>query len=148
MLLASDVSATFYPSTFQGSSMGVGQLNICGIVINFTVYPSQYGQGILVSFPSKPVIKNGEHVMENGKKKYNNEVYVADRSIQPIIDNAVLQAMQNKGVTVNEPTQQANTQYNGGGSRDFNTPVNKPRATSGYDHTQVVGAITGDDLPF
>ena len=39
MLLASDITATFHPSTIQGSrSLGVGQLNVCGIVINFTVY--------------------------------------------------------------------------------------------------------------
>lgn len=96
MLLATDVTATFHPSTIPGSrSLGVGQLNVCGIVINFTVYPSQYGQGFLVSFPSRPVIKNGVHEVDNfGKKKYMNEVYIADQAVRPIVDDAVLQAMQ------------------------------------------------------
>lgn len=153
MLLATDVTATFHPSTIQGSrSLGVGQLNVCGIVINFTVYPSQYGQGFLVSFPSRPVIKNGVHEIDQyGKKKYMNEVYIADQTVRPIVDDAVLQAMTNKGITVQQPAQQPQ------GNRGFvqqgnpqsfaqqNTSFNN---TSGSEISLTASVTSGDDLPF
>lgn len=153
MLLATDVTATFHPSTIPGSrSLGVGQLNVCGIVINFTVYPSQYGQGFLVSFPSRPVIKNGVHEVDQyGKKKYMNEVYIADQSVRPIIDDAVLQAMTNKGITVQQPTQQPQ------GNRGFAAPTNpqsfvqqntSSHNTSGSEISLTASVISGDDLPF
>lgn len=153
MLLATDVTATFHPSTIPGSrSLGVGQLNVCGIVINFTVYPSQYGQGFLVSFPSRPVIKNGVHEVDNfGKKKYINEVYIADQSVRPIVDDAVLQAMQNKGISIQQPTQQPQ------GNRGFSAPSN-PQSfaqqntsfsnTVGNDVPLTASVTSGDDLPF
>lgn len=108
MLLQTDVSATFHPSTIPGSrSLGVGQLNVCGIIISFTVYPSNFGQGFLISYPSKPAIKNGVQELDaKGKPKYFNEVYVSDINSRAIIENAVLSAMQNKGVVVQQPVQQ------------------------------------------
>lgn len=152
MLLASDVTATFHPSTIPGSrSLGVGQLNVCGIVINFTVYPSQYGQGFLVSFPSRPVIKNGVHEVDQyGKKKYMNEVYIADQSVRPIVDDAVLQAMVNKGVSIQQPPAQPD-------NRGFNRPSN-PQSfaqqntsfsnTTGSEISLTASVTSGDDLPF
>lgn len=155
MLLATDVNATFHPSTYQDSrSLGVGQLNICGIVINFTVYPSQYGQGFLVSFPSRPVIKNGVHEVDQfGKKKYMNEVYIADQAVKPIIDDAVLQAMQNKGVVVEVPS--PTNQNSGQGQRSFNQPQSKPNTSfappttsSNHSYETASSVVSGDDLPF
>lgn len=148
MLLATDVTATFHPSTIPGSrSLGVGQLNVCGIVINFTVYPSQYGQGFLVSFPSRPVIKNGVHEVDNfGKKKYMNEVYIADQAVRPIVDDAVLQAMQNKGITVQQPTQQP--QNNRNFSSQSNPQSFAQQNTSGNNIPLTGSVMSGDDLPF
>jgi hypothetical protein len=153
MLLATDVTATFHPSTIPGSrSLGVGQLNVCGIVINFTVYPSQYGQGFLVSFPSRPVIKNGVHEVDQyGKKKYMNEVYIADQSVRPIVDDAVLQAMTNKGITVQQPTQQPQgnrgfAQSNPQSFAQQNTSFNN--TPTGSEISLTASVISGDDLPF
>ena len=154
MLLATDVTATFHPSTIQGSrSLGVGQLNVCGIVINFTVYPSQYGQGFLVSFPSRPVIKNGVHEVDaQGKKKYMNEVYIADQSVRPLVDDAVLQAMQNKGVSVAQPTAQPSNRGFSQPSTSFQNPSQQNGNTSftntSGDSAPTASVMTGDDLPF
>lgn len=148
MLLATDLSATFYPSTIQGSrSLGYGQLNVGGIVINFTVYPSQYGQGFYVSFPSRPAMKNGvQEIDERGQKKYVNEVYISEQSVRPLVDDAVLQAMQNKGLTVPTPTPQTN-------NRSFAPPVQEAarsfvNSTPSPSPTYGSSVVTGDDLPF
>ena len=154
MLLSSDITATFHPSTIQGSrSLGVGQLNVCGIVINFTVYPSQYGQGFLVSFPSRPVMKNGVHEVDAyGKKKYMNEVYIADQTVRPLVDDAVLQAMVNKGVTVNQPAPQQNNRNFSQPNTGFQPPVQQNNHTSfantSGESAPTASVMTGDDLPF
>ena len=111
MLQPTDISATFHPSTIPNSkSLGVGQLNVCGIIISFTAYPSTYGSGIIISYPSKPVIKNGVHEKDQyGKGKYYNEVYIADQNVRGLAENAVLTAMANKGVY---PPQGQQSQYN------------------------------------
>lgn len=151
MLLASDISATFYPSTFDGAkSLGVGQLNIGGIVINFTVYPSNYGQGFYVSLPSRPDIKNGVHeVDEKGRKKYINEVYIAEQAVRPLVDDAVLQAMQNKGVTVDQPKQQAFQAPSARSNpRSFSPPSSSSPNTIKGTSSSGTSVVSGDDLPF
>lgn len=160
MLQATDISATFHPSTIQGSrSLGVGQLNVAGIIISFTVYPSNFGQGFLISFPSKPSIKNGvqETDMKTGKPKYFNEVYIADQNTKTMVENAVLNAMSNRGVYVNAPAAQPQQSYqqpqqfiNGQGVSSNPSQFNQPTArtvapTVSSPGSSIVGA---DDLPF
>lgn len=131
MLLSTDVSATFHPSTIQGSrSLGVGQLNVSGIIISFTVYPSNYGQGFLISYPSKPVIKNGiQELDDKGKPKYFNEVYIADPNTRALVENAVLNAMQNKGVYIQQPQQQNYQQPN---NQQYRQPAQQPAANTSF----------------
>lgn len=119
MLHPTDITATFHASTIPNSrSLGVGQLNVCGIIISFTVYPSNYGQGFLISYPSKPAIKNGVQELDaKGKPKYFNEVYVADVNTRAMIEDAVLNAMQNRGVYIQQPQAQPQGQ-----ARPYNAP--------------------------
>ena len=115
MIRATDISVIFHPNTIQGSrSLGYGQINILGIMISFTLYPSNFGLGFMVSYPSKPSIKNGVQELDaNGKPKYFKEVYIQNIELRNMIDNAVQNAMANKGVYVGQPApqqQQANYQ--------------------------------------
>jgi hypothetical protein len=109
MIRATDIIVSFNPNTLQGSrSLGYGQVNILGIIISYTVYPSNFGLGFMVSYPSKPSIKNGVHELDAaGKPKYFKEVYIQNIELRNMIDNAVQNAMANKGVYVNQPAQQA-----------------------------------------
>lgn len=115
MIRATDISVIFHPNTIQGSrSLGYGQINILGIMISFTLYPSNFGLGFMVSYPSKPSMKNGVQELDaNGKPKYFKEVYIQNIELRNMIDNAVQNAMANKGVYVGQPPaqpQQANYQ--------------------------------------
>lgn len=109
MINATDISVIFNPSTIQGSrSLGYGQVNILGIMISYTVFPSNFGLGFMVSFPSKPSIKNGVQELDaNGKPKYFKEVYIQNIELRNMIDAAVQNAMANKGVYVGQAAQQA-----------------------------------------
>lgn len=115
MIRATDIAVIFNPNTIPGSrSLGYGQINILGIMISFTLYPSNFGLGFMVSYPSKPSMKNGVQELDaNGKPKYFKEVYIQNIELRNMIDNAVQNAMANKGVFVGQPPaqpQQANYQ--------------------------------------
>lgn len=115
MLQPTDITATFHPSTLPNSrSLGIGQLNVCGVIISYSVYPSQYGLGFLVSYPSKPSMKNGvQEIDAKGKPKYFNEVYVADQNTRGMLENAIQNAMANRGIYIQPPTQQPQPSYGG-----------------------------------
>ena len=109
MIRATDISVIFHPNTIAGSrSLGYGQVNILGIMISFTLYPSNFGLGFMVSYPSKPSIKNGVQELDaNGKPKYFKEVYIQNIELRNMIDNAVQNAMANKGVYTQQTAQHA-----------------------------------------
>lgn len=109
MIRETDISVIFNPNSLQGSrSLGYGQINIFGIIISYSVFPSNFGLGFMVSYPSKPSIKNGVQEMDqNGKPKYFKEVYIQNIELRNMIDNAVQNAMANKGVFVGQTAQQA-----------------------------------------
>lgn len=109
MIRETDILVTFNPNSLQGSrSLGYGQINIFGIMISYSVYPSNFGLGFMVSYPSKPSMKNGVQEMDqNGKPKYFKEVYVQNIELRNMIDNAVQNAMANKGVYVGQTAQAA-----------------------------------------
>ena len=152
MLHPTDITATFHASTIPNSrSLGVGQLNVCGIIISFTVYPSNYGQGFLISYPSKPAIKNGVQELDaKGKPKYFNEVYIADVNTRAMIEDAVLNAMQNRGVYIQQPQQQY---INGQGVSNAANSFTPPTTANPVNVTPTVSlpgssVIGADDLPF
>lgn len=157
MLQKTDITVTFTPSSLPNSkSLGYGQINICGVIIAYSVLPSNYNLGIFVSYPSKPVIKNGVQERDaTGKPKYFQEVYVADQNTRSLIDEAVLNAMLNKGVNPQANSQQqsnqgfaqpSSQQYNNGQSnpnRDFASTANKEV------YAQAGSSLTRkDSLPF
>lgn len=109
MIRETDIAVIFNPNTLQGSrSLGYGQINILGIIISYSVYPSNFGLGFMVSYPSKPSIKNGvQELDQNGKPKYFKEVYIQNIELRNMIDNAVQNAMANKGVYVGQTAQAA-----------------------------------------
>lgn len=101
MLTSSNVSATFFPSNIPGSkSFGYGTVDFAGVCVNYTAYPSSYGLGVMVSYPSRPRMKNGvqERDPNTGRALYINEVFVRDMALRNIVEEAVVNAMANKGV--------------------------------------------------
>ena len=60
MFNSTNISATFNASSIPNSkAFGYGSIDFAGVSVNYSVYPSQYGLGIMVSLPSRPKIKNG-----------------------------------------------------------------------------------------
>jgi len=100
MFNSTNISATFNPSTIPNSkAFGYGSIDFAGVSVNYSVYPSQYGLGIMVALPSRPKMKNGVQERDaQGRPAYNNEVFIRDASIRALVDEAVINAMANKGV--------------------------------------------------
>ena len=109
MFNKNNVTASFNPSTIVGSkAIGYGSVDFAGVSVNYTVYPSTYGLGIGVVYPSRPRMKDGVQVKDptTGKPVYNNEVFIKDFNIRTLADEAVLNAMSNKGVYTQATAQQ------------------------------------------
>ena len=100
MFNSTNISATFNPSTIPNSkAFGYGSIDFAGVSVNYSVYPSQYGLGIMVALPSRPKMKNGVQERDaQGRPAYNNEVFIRDASIRALVDEAVINAMANRGV--------------------------------------------------
>ena len=100
MFNSTNISATFNASSIPNSkAFGYGSIDFAGVSVNYSVYPSQYGLGIMVSLPSRPKIKNGVQERDGqGRPMYNNEVFIRDLNIRSLVDEAVINAMANKGV--------------------------------------------------
>lgn len=100
MFNSTNISATFNVSSIPNSkAFGYGSIDFAGVSVNYSVYPSQYGLGIMVSLPSRPKMKNGVQEKDaQGRPMYNNEVFIRDASIRSLVDEAVVNAMANKGV--------------------------------------------------
>ena len=100
MFNSTNISATFNPSSIPNSkAFGYGSIDFAGVSVNYSVYPSQYGLGIMVSLPSRPKMKNGVQERDGqGRPMYNNEVFIRDLNIRSLVDEAVINAMANKGV--------------------------------------------------
>ncbi len=109
MFNGNNVSATFNVSSIPGSkAFGYGSVDFAGISVNYTVYPSPHGLGIMVSYPSRPRMKNGVQERDaQGRPAYVNEVFIRDASIRLLADEAVLNAMANKGVYTQQTAQHA-----------------------------------------
>ena len=110
MFNGNNVSATFNVSSIPGSkAFGYGSVDFAGVSVNYTVYPSPHGLGIMVSYPSRPRMKNGvqERDAVTGRLSYTNEVFIRDASLRLLADEAVLNAMANKGVYTQQTAQQA-----------------------------------------
>lgn len=143
MIRDTDITVNFHPSTIPGTrTYGIGTLSFFGAInINFTVWPSQFGLGIMVAFPSRQAFKDGQPVLdEKGKNKYYNEVYISNYELRSMIDNAVINAMANKGIVVNPPSSQMQSQHsyqqprpsynNNQQSTSFNQVVPQPNNTT------------------
>ena len=100
MFNSTNISATFNASSIPNSkAFGYGSIDFAGVSVNYSVYPSQYGLGIMVSLPSRPKMKNGVQERDGqGRPMYNNEVFIRDLNIRSLVDEAVINAMANKGV--------------------------------------------------
>ena len=95
MFKQTDISVIFNQNGIPGNrALGYGSVNILGIVLSYTVYPSPYGLGFMVSFASKPVIKDGVQEKDaNGRPKYFKEVYIQNIDLRNMIDEGVQNAM-------------------------------------------------------
>lgn len=100
MFNSTNISATFNTSSIPNSkAFGYGSIDFAGVSVNYSVYPSNYGLGIMVSLPSRPKMKNGVQERDGqGRPMYNNEVFIRDLNIRSLVDEAVINAMANKGV--------------------------------------------------
>lgn len=100
MFNSTNISAVFHPSSIPNSkAFGFGSIDFAGVSVNYSVYPSNYGLGIMVSLPSRPKMKNGVQERDaQGRPAYNNEVFIRDMAIRNLVDEAVINAMANKGV--------------------------------------------------
>lgn len=167
MLQTTDISATFSPNSISSSkSLGYGQLNICGIIISYTAYPSTFGAGFMLSLPSRAIIKNGVHEKDaQGKPRYFNEVYVTDYNVKGMLENAVLTAMANKGVHVQpgtsfseknsfnkQPSSQYSQQSGSSVSKSPDTFVNPHAAPTLATKPTIsnpgASVVSADELPF
>lgn len=166
MITQNDVRATFNPSAEGHRSLGYGSIILFDeLFINYTVIKSNYGLGFFVILPSRQVIKNGvPEKDENGRNKYSNEVFVKNGDIKHYIDNAVQNAMINKGVHIDPPQPTQNNSYsntqtsNTSNSSDFSSYINTAPVQSNNVVTPVqtqtsvpqdgTGIVSVDELPF
>ena len=110
MFNSQNTSATFNINTdTTKKAIGNGMLDMAGIGIQYSVYVSAYtDSGLLISLPSKALYVNGQPVKnERGYSVFDNLVTIANKDIQSIIDEAVLNAMANKGVYFAAQAEQA-----------------------------------------
>lgn len=109
MFNSNNISATFNVNGIPGSkAFGYGSVDFAGVSVNYTVYPSPHGLGIMVSYPSRPRMKGGVQERDaNNRPMYVNEVFIRDINIRNLADEAVLNAMANKGVYTQQSAQQA-----------------------------------------
>lgn len=172
MFKQTDISVIFNQNGIPGNrALGYGSVNILGIVLSYTVYPSPYGLGFMVSFASKPVIKDGVQEKDaNGRPKYFKEVYIQNIDLRNMIDEAVQNAMANKGVIVGQaatmsgqsqstPPQQPSTSFSQpavtpAASNPVPTqatqPTASPQPTTVETYNTSLGSsiIADDELPF
>jgi hypothetical protein len=169
MFKQTDISVIFNQNGIPGNrALGYGSVNILGIVLSYTVYPSPYGLGFMVSFASKPVIKDGVQEKDaNGRPKYFKEVYIQNIDLRNMIDEAVQNAMANKGVVVGQaatlagqpqsaPPQQPSTNFSQPAVTASNPappqvtqPTATPQPTIETYNTSLGSSIIADDeLPF
>jgi hypothetical protein len=100
-VIMSDIEVVFNPSSIPGGkTLGYGAFKIAGVSINYSVYSSPYNLGINVSLPSHRSMKDGQPVMKDGKAVYVNDVYIADWALKTKLEEAVVNAMYNKGIIV------------------------------------------------
>lgn len=112
MINRTDIEVSFLPSTIPGAkTYGIATINVGGICILTTIFKSALGAGFFISYPNKPILaKDGTQERdEKGKPKYRNEVYIKDAELRGILEDAVLNAMANKGVYPKVTTQESQT---------------------------------------
>lgn len=167
MFKQTDISVIFNQNGIPGNrALGYGSVNILGIVLSYTVYPSPYGLGFMVSFASKPVMKDGVQEKDaNGRPKYFKEVYIQNIDLRNMIDEAVQNAMANKGIVVGQaatlagqpqsaPPQQPSTSFSQPtASNPAPTQATQPTATpqstiETYNTSLGSSIIADDELPF
>lgn len=110
MFNSNNVSATFTLNDDSSKkAIGTGILNLAGIQILYSAYASGYKpSGLLVSLPSKALYNEGRPVVgQNGRTVYESLVSVVDPDIQPYIDEAIINAMANKGIYLSTHVEQA-----------------------------------------
>lgn len=98
-------------------------------------------------FPSHKTMKDGQPVYKDGKPQYTSDVYITNVDDRARVEEAVLNAMYNKGVTVTPGTNNSpNT------SNSF-TPPSQPSknvqvTTSTPQQSNNTPLSYDDDLPF
>lgn len=110
MFNSNNTSATFTPNTdTTKKAIGSGILSLAGVQIQYSVFSSGYKpSGILVSLPSKALYVDNKVVKDqNGRIVYDSLVSISDPEINTLIDEAVINAMANKGVYLANNAQQA-----------------------------------------
>lgn len=173
MFNSNNISASFNVNGIPGSkAFGYGSVDFAGISVNYTVYPSPHGLGIMVSYPSRPRMKGGVQERDaNNRPMYVNEVFIKDLTIRGLADEAVLNAMANKGVYTQHTAQQAqasgqyvhqivqpvaSTRHTFDNPDETSQPAAQPVATPPPTYTpppvQTVlptnSTVCDDDLPF
>ena len=96
----SDIEVVFTANPTGSKSLGYGTFKVAGISINYSVFSSPYNLGIMLNLPSHRSMKDGVAQMKDGKPHYINDVYIGDWALKTRIEEAVINAMYNKGVEV------------------------------------------------
>ena len=117
MITQTDISATFTANAQGSRSLGYGMLDIGGISISYSVLPSPYGLGFFISYPSKPT-KDVDP--STGKPKYFQEVFIKNMELRSMIDYAVSNAMENKGLIIKPTGRDFPSRQGGAPSTSFN----------------------------
>lgn len=146
----SDIEVVFTANQPGNKAFGYGTIKVAGISINYSVYPSPYNLGIMLNLPSHRSMKDGVPQMKDGKPLYINDVYIADPALRIKIDEAVLNAMYNKGIRVTPGIPYTKPATSGNFTPASNTF--EQRSTS-VPTTPVVPVVAerptfDDDLPF
>lgn len=151
MFNSKNISANFNVNTLANSrAFGYGSIDFSGVSVNYTVYPSNYGLGIMVALPSRPKMKQGVQEKDtNGRPVYVHEVFIKDPSIRTLVDEAVLDAMANKGVYTEKTAieaQKAGVSVTNVVPNSDSNSFSNPNTTAPVKSSPTVKA--DDELPF